>query len=259
MRRTFISLLSAVALLMALAGAGQAGTFDAANSNLQVILSTLPGITIGGNPGGAASGAGPVVTAFATPTKPFGPTNVDLPDSLFTGVPQIVDLRLQGLDLPGGSTAVFTTAGGFGGGFGGIAPLSGSTTICAFSCPFGLQIQVPLGVIGGSGTQLFTTALGVPLTVSPGTGWTTGVAVITGLGSPTPSAFATGSNSLTSGNGAGSVTLVTPVRVNVGAIGQILPLFGIAHLEFVPEPAEMLMLAAGALVFAAYGRRRMRR
>ena len=37
-----------------------------------------------------------------------------------------------------------------------------------------------------------------------------------------------------------------------------LPLFAIQSLSFVPEPAELLMLASGALVFGVYGWRRMR-
>jgi hypothetical protein len=245
-------------MLLLLATGVHAGTFDAANSTLEVTLGTLPPITLSANPGGAASGPGPVVTAFGTPTKPFGPVNVDLPDSLFTGVPQIVDLRFNGFDNPQGTSGVVYSSGaGLNGGFGGIAALSGSTTICAFSCPFGLQIQVPLGVIGGSGTTFFTTALGVPLTVTPSPGWTTGQAALTGLGGMTPTVAVTGTNNLTA-NGAGSVTLVTPVKVNVGAIGQILPLFAVQHLEFAVEPTSTLLLGSAITTLMMLGRRKLR-
>jgi hypothetical protein len=283
MRKLF-SLLLVAAMGIAVAGTASAATFDAANSSLTIRRSGLPPVGAAGNPGGAVSSSGPVVTEFASPTKAFGPVNIDLADSLFTGVPQIVDLRLSGLDKPAGTgNAVLTAAGGPGGGFGGIAPLSGNSTICVFSCAFGIQVQVPLTVVGAGGV-LFSTALGAPLTVANlASGWTTGAAVISGINTELVSfggntcapvtcpvttlangtgigVYATqvtlsGTNNL-NGTGAGSITLVTPVLTN--SVAGALPLFAIQTLVFTPEPGTLLLLGAGVAGLAVVGRRKMR-
>jgi hypothetical protein len=240
-----------------------AGIFKAAESSLTIRLGVLPPLVTGGNVGGAQTSVGPVVTEFAAPTAAFGPANIDIPDSLFTGIPQISDLRFHGLGKPV-STATLATGQGFGGGFGGIAGLGGSATICIFSCAF-IQVVVPAAVIGVGG-QTFTTALGLPLTVSAAYGWTTGPAVITsidtnlrslagnicapvtcpvttqasGVTLPTVvnTVTTTGTNNLTP-QGGGTMSLVAPVRTN--SLAGRVPLFAHQKLSFL-SPLEKVTL-----------------
>jgi hypothetical protein len=285
-----VSCIVAMGLTLVVAGATQAGTFDAANSSLTIRLAGLPPLAANANPGnGAVSAAGPQVSLVATPTAPFGPQNIDIPDSLFTGVPQISDLRIVGLGEPQ-ANATFTGAAGPGGGFGGTAGLNGNTTICVFSCVF-IQVVIPLTVNGQGG--VFTgTALGQPLTVSGGF-WTTGSATIAGintqplftntnistaakcapvtcgvntlaLGLDVPMSYLnqvtlTGTNTLTATSGVGKVTLVTPT-LTISLAGA-LPLFAIQTLTFtsVPEPGMALLTGAAITTLVALGRRRQRR
>jgi hypothetical protein len=277
MRRTFITLLSAVALLMALAGAAHAGAFVPGSGTLTIRLAGLPPLSAGDNGTGATTAAGPILTE--TPAL-FGPVDIDIPDSLFTGVPQISDLRISQLGKPT-SAATLSAGAGENGGFGGVAALAGNTTICVFSCVF-IQVVIPLSVNGAAGT-FNGTALGQPLTVLGGL-WTTGAAQITGVNTELQSGAGgiicapvtcpttvlntgtgngvfvgtvtlTGTNGLSAGGG-GTITLVTPTLTK--SLAGNLPLFAIQSLEFVPEPAELLMLGAGAIVFGAYGWRRKR-
>jgi hypothetical protein len=71
-------------------------------------------------------------------------------------------------------------------------------------------------------------------------------------------ASATSSTALTSG----VVQLVTPIQVStIGVPGNndLLPLFGILTIHFVPEPAMLLLLGAGVAGLAILGRHRRRK
>lgn len=120
----------------------------------------------------------------------FLPTTFDLPDSLFTGIPRISDLRIGAGAGAGGLGAPKTTATlaqGFAdtanaagpplaGSFGGTAALSGTATLCVLGCG-NLQVPVPLSRAGAGGTTTPTLA-GRNLFLR-GAPWTTGTAVVT--------------------------------------------------------------------------------
>jgi len=91
-----------------------------------------------------------------------------------------------------------------------------------------------------------------------GAPWTAGKAAV---GTLTQMGFQHGPASLTSWTAAasGQVRLVTPIFVstNIAAI-SVLRGFALMTLHFVPEPATLLLLAAGIAALARVGRRRMR-
>jgi hypothetical protein len=68
-----------------------------------------------------------------------------------------------------------------------------------------------------------------------------------------------GTQNLASSATGGVVTLISPVRVDTGAIGQgIIPGVFTMHLKFAPEPGTVLLLASGAAGLVLLGRKRMK-
>ncbi len=286
MRKLSIALLSAAFVLLG-AVVSQAAA-PIVGGSFQIRLSGLPPLGLGANLAGSiAVNPGTVIEN----ANEFGPANIDLPDSLFTGVPQISDLRINGLGKPAATSTLTNFGGGLqagivGGNPGAVAGVNGTATICVFACA-GLQVAIPLTLVGAGGA-LFTTALYQPLTVTAATGWTTGAAVITGINSQVNSTLGlgtcipvtcsgtqlvtgtgngvyvstvtlSGSNNLTA-SGNGTITLVTPVITK--SLAGNLPLYGIQTLVFLaaaPEPGTLLLLGSGIAGLVALGTRRARR
>jgi len=180
------------------------------------------------------------------------------------------------------------------GGFGGLEALSGQLVISLGNPPTspGLgMIVAPLSNIGGpTGTSMlpvpplgsFTNTFGPFFTQKvtmtnvttnlisiPQRGGATGVA-FTLL--PTPNETTntlsvdsvntvclTGTNSLLSASQPGMVTLVSPLRVNTGALAGTLPGKVIKKFVFIPEPGTLLLLVSGAAGLVLVGRNRMKR
>jgi len=250
------ALLLATAMLVA--GPAAAEFLD---GSLELRIGAFPPVVVQSNPGVSVTvlDSGPVVNFGITGTRAFGPVSVDMPDSLFTGVPQISDLRISGLAMPRTGHPGTLSPGGLGtlqnpvgepllNRFGGQVPLSGSATICVFAC-WAIQIQIPLTIIGQGGT-LTGTSLGLPQTVEAAPGWTTGPAQLTGINTGVLSYWGwpcapvtcphttllygtelshllatvtgTGENTVSVG-GAGSMSLVSPARITT-AVGT-LPVF----------------------------------
>jgi hypothetical protein len=75
-----------------------------------------------------------------------------------------------------------------------------------------------------------------------------------------PSVLVEGGNDLTSASAAGTVVLISPLRVNTGALGvNNIPGIFTQTMTFVPEPGTALLLVSGAAGLVLIGRSRMRR
>jgi len=68
-----------------------------------------------------------------------------------------------------------------------------------------------------------------------------------------------GTNNLLSGSKAGTVTVISPLRIDTSGIAGRIPGAAEAVFTFVPEPGTMLLLVSGAVGLAVIGRRRMRK
>jgi hypothetical protein len=230
--------LGLAAALLAFASGAAAGTFS---GSLTLIVGGLPPLGVSASGSGTSSAAGVTLpaSAFATTAASFAGTT------------------------PFISRVLLTAANGSGA-FSG-TPLHGTMAIrgkvrllragvTAFSIPLTAGGTRGVG-LGGAAIQSGTPSS--LLSIEGGT-WTVGAVTLTGIGVPgslRTVAF-TGSDQRTP-NGAGTLTLVTPIRITHTSLGS-LAAFGIMQLTFAPEPgAAVLLLAAGALL--ALGARRARR
>ena len=69
-----------------------------------------------------------------------------------------------------------------------------------------------------------------------------------------------GANNLLSASGAGSVTLISPLRIDTGPLGlETIPGFVEMKFVFAPEPGTLLLLASGAAGLVLIGRRRSKK
>lgn len=176
-------------------------------------------------------------------------------------------LGLGALNLPFN----LETTGGGGVGIGGTASLPlGTAAILATNAPF---------ITGKARITGITTNV---LQVARGTGVTTGVGVtLAPAGTETVRTFTTnngfrstmataplstqgtvtlgGTNILASASAAGQVTLISPQRINTGAlaVGNI-PGVWKKTFVFVPEPGTVLLLVSGAAGLIFIGRKRMK-
>jgi hypothetical protein len=80
-----------------------------------------------------------------------------------------------------------------------------------------------------------------------------------GLAAENHTVTISGTNNLASGSKAGSVTVVSPLRIDVDTIAGVIPGVVRLNMQFVPEPGSMLLLVSGAVGLAIIGRRRMRK
>jgi len=116
---------------------------------------------------------------------------------------------------------------------------------------------VSLNGVTGAGITLRLTSLQHPPVLSTGGGY-----VVTGGGLPMEYHTVTlhGENDLLSESRDGTVTLVSPMRIDTSpAISGRLPGAAWMDLTFVPEPGTMLLLVSGAIGLAVMGRRQMRK
>jgi hypothetical protein len=243
--RKFLGLLFAGAMVVGVATSSQAGTLGIGGT-LSLTIGALPPVALPDNGGATllvSSGSG----AFTEVAGVFGPATIPLSASLFTGVPQISGLTL--LSFGNGTKAV---SGGVGTG-----GLAGTALVTVLQS---LNLSIPLTVVGQAGATVQAGAGAIIITVV-GQGWTTGVAMVTGITSTTAgtnvlnTATLTGSDNRTAGH-AGTITLVSGFQA-ITSVAGTLPGFAIQALTFVPEAGTLVLLGTGAIGLALYGRRRM--
>jgi hypothetical protein len=205
-----------------MAGAAFAGPLT---GSLTVILGGLPPIGIAGSGNGTSTTGLVTVSAAA-----FATSGATAPGT----TPFLSKLILTAANAAGGFTG--PTLHGPMAIQGRARLMNGGQT--AFSIP--LTVNGTRGVgLGGGAIQSST------LSITGGT-WSAGLVQITGLGTAAQpvTASLTGSDQRTA-MGAGTLTLVTPIRIKSAALGAIAA-FGVLRLSFVPEPS-----AAALLLFAA--------
>jgi hypothetical protein len=115
--------------------------------------------------------------------------------------------------------------------------------------PGGIQtgVGVTLAPSGTENVRTFTTALGFRSTMA------------TAPLSTQASVTLGGTNVLASASFGGMVTLVSPLRINTGALGVgNLPGAFTKKFVFVPEPGTALLLVSGAAGLIFIGRKRMK-
>jgi hypothetical protein len=203
-------------------------------------------LTLRGGGFGSIDFPGPGATGTAT-----GPTQASLDagtafngtvSGLLSGFPGLF-FKLQLTQNDAGSFSGSPLAGN--------AAFRGVLSLATASLPIG-TLPFVLGEPFSKVTKLILPTGGFPLTVVQfASGWTTGTLAFTQT-----SATAMGTNNL-SANGAGTLTLVTPVLIGSTAASAPV-IFGELSLTYVPEPGTALILGWGVLCLAALGHRRGR-
>ncbi len=165
------------------------------------------------------------------------------------GTPGLSFFGVGGANLAG----TLTPVGGQGGGFGGALPFD---HLLIVSDTLGSGVFSPAFPRIGFG--------GVEFSLSGqrflrGGVWTTGpttVSIVNSRQSPTFARHSAQGYDNRSVSGGGRIQFVTPIRIVSQLDRYELPAFGIMTLEFVPEPAALVALAAGALGLFAVARSR---
>ncbi len=230
-----------IALAGALLGIAGAAAGGPLSGNLALILGGLPPIGISGVGTGTSSASGATL-----PASIFATTNASVPGTN----PFISAVVVTAANGPGAFTGA--TLHGPMAVRGQARLMRGGFT--AFTIP--LTVGGTRGVgLGGAPIQVGTSSSAI--TLSAGT-WSVGLVQLSGIGTPANlrTVSLSGSDQRTA-LGAGTLTLVTPMRITHSALGSLAG-FGVLRLTFVPEPgAAGLLAAAGTLL--AFGMRRVRR
>jgi hypothetical protein len=241
-----------VALLLMLSVAATSARSLPYTGSLDLALGSLDPFELpGSGEGGSTSGAvriGPGANFTTTTSVPI------------TAPFPIVDVRLG---VPAGLTAALFEAGAApGGGLGGDAPLKGSVRLGLLGPPPFAFLTVPLSPIGVEGARAAASSpIGVTVTVV-GRAWTTGSVQLLGTAGPFAGQLlgqAQGTDTRSAG-GAGSIVLVTPTLIRTNIAGsENIPLISVLTVNFVPEPATLLLVGSGLAGLTALSRRRRAR
>jgi hypothetical protein len=186
--RKLLSLFAIAALLCAVTGTAQAGTFVPAESEMNIQLNALAPSIIQALPGtegqvsltdNGVGGHDLTMGATVWSTINFGRGT-----SLFTGVPVMTNIKVTVKNAAATYTSDFTYTNYAGDGgvkgpyLGAVAPINGQLVVWALGVP---AIFVDLALFGGpAGATVHPTLLGIPMSVTGGP-WATGALTITGI------------------------------------------------------------------------------
>jgi hypothetical protein len=193
------------------------------------------------------SGGGIHVQSLALPGGAFATSGAVVP------VTDPASNPIQGVQL-----TVANGSGSFaetGGALGGKMALPGVAKVCLFAPCAGAisNLSVPLTVVGAGGSQFSLGAVNLTVWGAPWTTGTVAISAVTRMGFAHGPATATSSSAQASG----VVRLVTPIVVSTNIpVPATPPVFAILTLHFVPEPATLLLLAAGIAGLALGGHAR---
>src|SRR3990172_7511618 len=220
-------------LLRVMVVAACLGVAQSSGASIVTLVGGSLGISLGGLPPASfplnvsavplsvSSGGG----SFTEPA-PIFTGNLNLPTSLFTGVPLISDLTFGNVANSTKFIAQGAVGGGHaagvlraGGGLGGPGPLGGTAFLNILAL---VNMAIPLSPIGNTGDS-FVLAAGSLLITVLGTGWTTAPVTLTGLTTAGVNTvpFA-GYDNRTPAHG-GVVQLVSPFKVITNTAGNLPP------------------------------------
>jgi hypothetical protein len=216
----------------------------------------------------AVNDFGNVHDGFTTPSNPMSNGQKGLIGPTFGG-----HIRLSGTAVINALGKVAVSVNHVGGNMGETtnATLIALFTIVATNGPFVTQslqitkvtsnlISVPnLGKTGVGFTIQPATASFVRTFNTKGGFQSTGGTKGGGFAAENHTVTISGTNNLASGSKAGSVTVVSPLRIDVDVIAGVIPGQVSMLMKFVPEPGSMLLLGSAVAGLLVVGRKRMKR
>jgi PEP-CTERM motif len=249
--RKLLGLLTAGALFSGAATVASAGVFPG-TVTLSLAIGSLPTAGFYGATAGASSaGAGGAATLPANSISGIFGTAVSPPlltllDGIGVAAPGLVGSFAGALPASNNALSFNGTTG--------TMSLNASAYLLMTN---NVTAEVPLGVVGVGGTQMFhvlTLVAGV-IDANP---YQLGMLTLMGALNTTPhTIMGTGVDGRTAG-GQGTLVLVSPTLVNLGVLGSLASIATLTLTE-VPEPTTLPLLGAGVVALAAIGRRQTAR